>query len=74
MTSRSTSKLNRERVHAHRRRLREQGLRPIQLWVPDLRERSARDQAHAQSTLVAASAQAEDDQAFIDSVSTLQTE
>ncbi len=74
MTSRSTSKLNRERVHAHRRRLREQGLRPIQLWVPDLRETSVRDEAHAQSALVAASAQAENDQAFIGSVSSLKAE
>ncbi len=74
MTSRITNKLNNERVGAHRRRLREQGLRPIQLWVPDLRERSARYQAHAQSALVAASRQAEYDQTFIDSVSSLQTE
>jgi hypothetical protein len=27
----------RERVRQHRARLRDQGLRPIQVWVPDLR-------------------------------------
>ncbi|HZD91653.1 MAG TPA: antitoxin MazE-like protein, partial [Pseudolabrys sp.] len=27
----------RERVREHRQRLRRQGLRPIQIWVPDTR-------------------------------------
>jgi hypothetical protein len=45
------------------------GLRPIQIWVPDVRARSFRSQAHRQSLAVAASAQAREDQAFIDAVS-----
>jgi hypothetical protein len=33
-----------EKVSAYRRRLREQGLRPVQLWVPDLRDPEIREQ------------------------------
>ena len=58
-----------DKVRAHRDRLREQGLRPIQLWVPDMRLPAVRAEAHRQSLLVAHSAQAEDDQAFIDAIS-----
>ena len=57
------------RVRAHRDRLRAQGLRPIQIWVPDVRAPAFRRQAHRQSQAVAASAHASEDQAFIDAVS-----
>jgi hypothetical protein len=60
---------NREGVRAHRERLRAQGLRPIQIWVPDVRAPSFKAQAHSQSQAVAASAHAREDQAFIDAVS-----
>jgi hypothetical protein len=46
-----------------------QGLRPIQIWVPDVRAPSFRSQAHRQSLAVARSARAAEDQAFIDAVS-----
>lgn len=59
----------RKRVHEHRRRLRAQGLRPVQIWVPDVRSPEFADEAHRQSAAVAASANAADDQAFIDAVS-----
>ena len=65
-------KSSRDKVRAHRKRLREQGLRPIQIWVPDVRARAFRSAAHRQSVAVAASAQARDDQAFIDAVSVLE--
>jgi hypothetical protein len=58
------------RVREHRARLRAQGLRPIQIWVPDVRSPEFTAQAHAQSLAVAASARAADDQAFIDAVGT----
>ena len=58
-----------ERVRDHRKRLRAQGLRPIQIWVPDVRSPMFVQQAHDQSLAVALSAQAADDQAFIDAVS-----
>lgn len=60
---------SREKVRAHRDRMREQGLRPIQIWVPDMRAPGFRDEAHRQSLAVAASARAADDQAFIDAAS-----
>jgi hypothetical protein len=60
---------SRDKVRAHRVRLREQGLRPIQIWVPDVRAASFKAQAHRQSLAVAASVHALDDQAFIDAIS-----
>ena len=59
----------RVKVREHRERLRAQGLRPIQIWVPDVRAPAFQAQAHRQSQAVAASAQAREDQAFIDAVS-----
>jgi hypothetical protein len=56
-------------VREDRDRLRALGLRPIQIWVPDVRARAFRSAAHRQSLTVAASAQAREDQAFIDAVS-----
>jgi len=61
-------------VQEHRDRLRAQGLRPIQIWVPDVRSPSFKSEAHRQSLAVANSAQESDDQAFIDAVSTLSGE
>jgi hypothetical protein len=60
---------SRTKVRQHRERLRAQGLRPIQIWVPDVRAPSFRSEAHRQSAAVAASAHADEDQAFIDAVS-----
>jgi len=59
----------RVKVREHRERLRAQGLRPIQIWVPDVRSPSFREQARRQSQAVAASAHAAEDQDFIDTVS-----
>ena len=64
-------KSSREKVRAHRARLRRQGLRPIQIWVPDVRSPKFRKEAHRQSLAVAESHHEVDDQAFIDSVSEL---
>lgn len=60
---------SRVKVREHRKRLRSQGLRPIQIWVPDVRAPSFRAAAHRQSLAVAASRHAREDQAFIDAVS-----
>jgi hypothetical protein len=57
------------RVREHREWLRAQGMRPIQIWVPDVRSPSFRSEAHRQSLAVAASTRAVEDQAFIDAVS-----
>ena len=64
----SSPKPSRVKVGEHRARLRAQGLRPIQIWVPDVRAPSFRSEAHRQSLAVALSAQAQEDQAFIDAV------
>lgn len=60
---------SRRRVRDHRARLREQGLRPIQIWVPDVRAPGFAEEAHRQSRAVALSAVSTDDQAFVDAVS-----
>jgi hypothetical protein len=69
MTSVSKPASPRAKVRAHRERLRGLGLRPIQIWVPDVRAASFRSEAHRQSLAVSASADAREDQAFIDAVS-----
>jgi len=69
MAPASKPKPSRTKVRAHRERLRAQGLRPIQIWVPDVRAPSFRSEAHRQSLAVATSAHAPEDQAFIDAVS-----
>jgi hypothetical protein len=68
MGSRSV-KSSRDKVRAHRKRLRQQGLRPIQIWVPDMRSPAFVTEAHRQSLAVAKSAHARHDQAFIDAAS-----
>jgi hypothetical protein len=65
-TSRSTG---RNKVRAHRARLRKQGLRPVQIWVPDVRSRAFARAAHVQSQAVARSRHAKQDQAFVDAIS-----
>jgi hypothetical protein len=62
-------KSSREKVQAHRQRLRKKGLRPVQIWVPDVRSRAFAAQAHRQSLAVARSPHAADDQAFVDAIS-----
>jgi hypothetical protein len=69
MASTTSAKSTRTKVRKHRERLRAQGLRPIQIWVPDVRATSFRSEAHRQSAAVAASVHAAGDQTFIDAVS-----
>lgn len=57
-----------ERVQKHRKALRAAGLRPIQIWVPDVRSRRFAAQARRQSLAIAASDQEKDDLAFIESI------
>jgi hypothetical protein len=69
-----TSKSSRAKVRKHREGLRKQGLRPIQIWVPDVRSPAFRFEAHRQSAAIAASLHASEDQAFIDASSDLRDE
>lgn len=59
----------RDRVRQHRANLRAQGLRPVQIWVPDARAPEFIREAHRQSLAVATSAHEADDQAFVDGIS-----
>jgi hypothetical protein len=60
---------SRDKVRLHRERLRAQGLRPVQIWVPDVHARSFARAARQQSKAVAASKRAKGDQGFIDAIS-----
>jgi Protein of unknown function (DUF3018) len=51
----ATVKPSRDKVRRHRERLREQGLRPVQIWVPDTRSPAFAEEARRQSAAVAAS-------------------
>ncbi len=61
---------SRDKVRDHRTRLRAQGLRPVQIWVPDVRARSFIAAARKQSRAVGESTHESADQAFIDDLST----
>ena len=67
--SEKRKKATREKVRAYRERLRRQGLRPIQIWVPDVRSPAFQTEAHRQSVAVAQSPYEPDDQTFIDAAS-----
>jgi Protein of unknown function (DUF3018) len=71
MAGPTRSRSPREKVMAHREKLRRQGLRPIQIWVPDARSPEFAAEAHRQSLAIAQSAQEQADQDFIDSISDL---
>jgi antidote-toxin recognition MazE-like antitoxin len=63
------SKPSRDKVKAYRERLRQRGLRPIQIWVPDVRSPAFVAEAHRQSVAVAQSPKAGEDESFIDAIS-----
>jgi hypothetical protein len=58
-----------DRVGEYRRRMRERGLRPLQVWVPDVRTATFAAEAHRQASLVAGADESNDDQDFIEAVS-----
>ena len=62
------SRTNREKAAARRLQLRAQGLRPIEVWVPDTRAPSFAAEARRQSCLVARAAHAKRDQDFIETI------
>jgi len=63
------SRPSRDKVQAHRARLRAQGLRTLQIWVPDVCSPRFASEARRQSRLAAQSAHAQEDQAFVDAIS-----
>ena len=60
---------SRERVAEHRARMRALGMRPIQIWVPDVNAPGFADEARRQSRLAAESPFEAEDQAWVDAVS-----
>jgi antidote-toxin recognition MazE-like antitoxin len=58
----------REKVRAHRERLRRRGLRPVQIWLPDTRSETFRREAHRQSLVIAKDPQEPEDQAFVEAL------
>lgn len=65
----TTKSKSRDKVRAHRARLRSQGLRPIQFWVPDVRSPTFAREARRQARAVARSAQEPDDIRFVEAIS-----
>ena len=57
------------RVRSYRKRMRDRGMRPIQMWVADVRSPVFAAEARRQSATVAASQRAADNQSFIDGLS-----
>ena len=60
---------SRDKVRDHRARMRAQGMKLVQMWVPDMNSPAFRAEARRQSRLVASSPHAAEDQAFLDSLS-----
>lgn len=57
-----------EKVRTHRAKLRKMGLRPVQIWIPDVNSPEFIREARRQSLAVARSPHAADDQAFVDAI------
>ena len=68
------STTSRDKVRAHRARLRKQGLRPVQFWIPDMTSPAFVKEAKRQSLAIANSGYEEDDQKFVDSISVWNSE
>lgn len=63
------AKSSRDKVRAHRVRMREKGMRPITIWVPDMHSPKFAAEARRQCRLANASPHARDDQAWVDAMS-----
>jgi len=64
----ATAEKTREKVRAHRERMRRKGMRLVQLWIPDTQSAAFRREAHRASLAVARSVDEKDDQAFVDAI------
>lgn len=57
------------RVSEYRRRMRERGYRPVQMWVPDVRTSAFAAEAKRQANEVAHADSIGDEQAYVEAVS-----
>lgn len=64
----SSTKSSREKVRKHRQRLRAQGFRPIQIWVPDVRSPGFIKEARRQCLALKKSPQEKEDMAWVESL------
>ena len=65
----SNAKSSRDKVRSHRARLRKQGLRPVQIWVPDCRSPAFKAEARRQARLLAVDPSERDTMDFIAAIS-----
>ena len=65
----TTSRSSRDKVRAHRARMKKKGLRLIQIWMPDTRSKAFRRQARRDALAIANSPRDADDQAFVEAIS-----
>jgi hypothetical protein len=66
MASHPKSTSSRAKVSAHRARLRAQGLKPVQIWLPDVRSPAFKAEAERQARLVAMDPHEAETMAFIE--------
>jgi len=59
---------SRDRVRAHRARLRAQGLRPVQFWLPDVNSPEFKEQIRQECLAIANSPGEKDDMTFVESL------
>jgi hypothetical protein len=62
-------KANRDKARSYRARMRALGLKPIQIWVPDVNAPGFEEEARRQARLIAISPHEAENQAFIDAIS-----
>jgi hypothetical protein len=67
--SQDKAKATRDKVRKYRERMRKLGMRPIQIWVPDVNSPRFLAEARRQARLIARSPQEAEDQAWVDSMS-----
>ena len=60
-----------QRAAEYRRRMRERGFRPVQMWVPDVRSRAFAEEAHREALALAAADANSDDMEFVEAISAL---
>ena len=66
--AKSSPKSSRDKVRAWRERMRAAGLKPITLWLPDVKSEEFKAEARRQSLAIANSAGEQEDMAFIESL------
>lgn len=64
-----TAEAKREKVRRYRESMRRQGMRPLQIWVPDTRAPGFDEEVRRQVRAIVESEQERDDLAFVEAIS-----